>query len=540
MTARVTIIGLIATLIVIVSASCKKTAENTPVNAIFISMDTTRYDHIDTGASARAYTPEIRKFCRQAVVFENAFTPIPQTLPAHLSVLSSHLPNELGVLGNENEFDGRIKTLQEVLKEKGYYTAAVISLGTLSSRTGFNRGFDEFCEDLFEQGVFFAPAEKVTERAVDIIERNKNRNFFLFLHYSDPHSPYAPPRVKADFQILVDGEVVSSTNAYHGAILRMSIPLKKGTHKIQFKIDGPQNASSDFNHFVIRRLKIGKTCSLSYENLTYAQDLYGGSHLLKGAEGSVQVQCNTDTDMKLFQVIPILNRWAAADYYRQEVEYMDRWLGRLLRRLETNRLMKRTAIVLFADHGEGLGERAEYFGHVRYLNRQFIHVPLIVYLPGVKPGRIHHPVSLTTISPTILEALHIQDAGFSTAKSSLKLMRQSGLQYYENNFIYSFAYAPSAQRDKFTIIHWPYQGIFYLDGLNVTQKEFYNLAMSPSFTAKDQHFEVSLIKHSKPHYRNLLREMKTARRAFITSIPIKAITDEATMAKLQTLGYMGN
>lgn len=541
MIGKVVQIGLLPVLLILCLANCKEKKQPSPYNVIFISLDTTRCDHIDTGGGARAYTPEIRRFCRQALVFEQAFTPIPQTLPAHLTVLSAHLPNELGVLSNEHEYDGRVKTIQEVLKERGYFTAGVISLGTLSSRTGFHKGFDDFCEDLFTEGVFFVPAEKITEKALDMIHQHKDKNFFLFLHYSDPHSPYAPPQVKADFRISVDGKQAAAFNAYHGAILRLNIPLKRGSHRIGFKIDSGQSQADDFNHFIIRRLRFGRGTAASLNKMTFDKDLYGGCHKLKGSAGSIRVDCPTDTHMKLFQVIPILKYRAAADYYRQEVEYMDRSLGRLLRRLESSRLLNRTIVVIFADHGEGLGERAEYFGHVRYLNQQFIHVPLIMHLPQVKPKRIQTPVSLTTISPTVLEFMQIRDDGFDTARSSLRLIRDQGQAPLNNSkTVYSFAFAPTAQKDKFSIIHWPYQGIFYLDGLLIRQKEFYDLSLCQSYTAKDQLFGSTIIKYSKAAYNNLQREIKTARRAFLITVPIKVMNDEATMAKLQTLGYIRN
>jgi arylsulfatase A-like enzyme len=89
-------------------------------NIIFISMDTTRYDHINTGDGARARTPALKRFAREACDFKKAFVTIPETLPSHLSIFTSHYPHELGVTQNHSRFDGRFKMIQETLKENGY------------------------------------------------------------------------------------------------------------------------------------------------------------------------------------------------------------------------------------------------------------------------------------------------------------------------------------------------------------------------------------------------------------------------------------
>ena len=87
----------------------------TPMNLIYISLDTTRFDFINTGRGARANTPQLKHFASQSVVMDNAFATIPQTLPSHLSVFTSRFPHELGVLGNENQYDGRFKMIQDIL-----------------------------------------------------------------------------------------------------------------------------------------------------------------------------------------------------------------------------------------------------------------------------------------------------------------------------------------------------------------------------------------------------------------------------------------
>ncbi len=534
-------------------SACSNSQEPKDINVIFISMDTTRADYIDTGKGARAYTPELRRFAKKSVVFDRAYTTIPITLPSHLAILTSCLPHEMSVLNNEYYYEGPFKLLQEVLGEKGYHTAGVVSLGTLSSRNGFDKGFDEFHENLFDEKTFFVTGDKITDKAIEMLSAahppkkdhsEKNKNFFLFLHYSDPHTPYAPPRLNIPFQVLVDGQKVSECNAYHGAILRLAVPLEKGNHTIEFKLDG---SMKDFNSIVIRRLRFGTGKILSLQNLTYSEKHYGGSYLLDQPRGKVQVKCNAATDMTCFQVIPLVSSPAAIGYYREEVEFMDKQIGRFLTYLETSKLLKKTAVVIFADHGEGLGERLNYFGHTRYLNQQFIHIPLIVYLPGLsQPGKhIQVPVSTVSISPTILEYLSIHQPQFSRRPSLLPFIEKGtdpNSKMAKNPPIYSFTYAPDSLKDKFSVIRWPYQGIFYLDenSLQVSDKEFYNLSLSQSYTHKDALFADLVKKNSLPHYRFFLNDFVGSKHAFNRKsiLARRILADNQTHERLSALGYL--
>jgi arylsulfatase A-like enzyme len=69
----------------------------------------------------------------------------------------------------------------------------------------------------------------------------------------------------------------------------------------------------------------------------------------------------------------------------------------------SNRPPERAPIVIItADHGEGLGEHGHPYHSTDLYNSQ-IHVPLVVAGPGIKPGRVTETVSLTDLTPTVLE-----------------------------------------------------------------------------------------------------------------------------------------
>lgn len=520
-------------------AACSTKPE--PYNIILITMDTTRSDYVDSGKGAKAFTPSLKQFSKQAVVFEQAYATIPQTLPSHLSILTSYLPHECGVYSNEFHYDNRHKMLQEVLKEKGYATVAVISLGTLASTTGINKGFDLFVENLNGQTVFFTPAEQITTEGLRLLNKIKKDKFFLFLHYSDPHSPYAPPSTGAlgRFSIDVDGKRVTEFNPYQGAILRQELEIPDGTHTIRFKLDG---RPEDFDNFVLRKLTPSKNCTLSFQNISFSTNYYGGSHMLKPPEGIISVKSRGKGYVKIFQVVPLLTWRAVLNYYRLEVEYMDQQIGKFLLSLEKEKLLDHTIVVIAADHGEGLGERERYFGHVRYLNQQFIHTPLMAYFPGTAPKHVTEPVSLEGISPTLLEFLGFRDNGFRFEESLLQTIRDTGNSDRETRDIkpvFSFAFSPSSIDDRFSVIRWPYQCIFNRDSSGVVTQETYQLLLSQSFRKWDEFSTDVLVRHSRKDYVAMQQAFQQVSGVFAKNKLARAKTmSREELEKLKTMGYV--
>lgn len=95
-----------------------------------------------------------------------------------------------------------------------------------------------------------------------------------------------------------------------------------------------------------------------------------------------------------------------SDRYDGEIEFVDRWIGKLLGALEQYHLDGNTAVVLVADHGEAFGEHRvagrKLYYHGKSLYDELLRVPLIISVPGLKPRRIDTPVMLLDVAPTVL------------------------------------------------------------------------------------------------------------------------------------------
>ncbi len=88
--------------------------------------------------------------------------------------------------------------------------------------------------------------------------------------------------------------------------------------------------------------------------------------------------------------------------YAQEVAWVDAALRPLLERLDDS-----VVTVVFADHGEYLGERGKR-GHDLTLYPEVLRVPLLIKGPGIPPGRRTEGVSLVDVLPTLLQAAGVQ------------------------------------------------------------------------------------------------------------------------------------
>ncbi|HET7294543.1 MAG TPA: tetratricopeptide repeat protein [Vicinamibacteria bacterium] len=167
-------------------------------NVLLISVDTLRADHVGSYGFPRPTTPRLDAVAREGVVFANAYTPVPVTLPAHASLLTGTLPPVHGVRDNLHErLPDASRTLAEMLKERGFATAAVVSSFVLDRRFNLSQGFSAY-EDRFQAvhrigDVAERKGDETSRVATAWLERHGREPFFLFVHFYDPHDPYEPP-----------------------------------------------------------------------------------------------------------------------------------------------------------------------------------------------------------------------------------------------------------------------------------------------------------------------------------------------------------
>jgi arylsulfatase A-like enzyme len=187
--------ALIAGLIFL-AAGCGR--EQRP-NVLIITIDTLRADHLGCYGYSRPTSPRIDAFAGEAALFANAFSQSSQTLPSHTAIMVGTNPRTNKVISHESFLEADLTTLAEMLKSRGYVTGAFISSHALDSKYSLNQGFDTYWEVQNEFSIQERQLQKsqercaTTEAALEWLERNSGSEFFLWIHWFDPHRPYDPP-----------------------------------------------------------------------------------------------------------------------------------------------------------------------------------------------------------------------------------------------------------------------------------------------------------------------------------------------------------
>ncbi len=172
-------------------------------NLLLITFDTTRADHVGYATDRANRTPTLDALAARGTWFATCIASQPLTVPSHASIMTGLYPYHHGVRNNGTYSLGEeATTLAELAREAGYATHAIVSSFVLDSQFGLDQGFDGYDDDLAgaaKPAAFMfreIKAERTAAKAVRWIkeERPKDRPFFLWVHFWDPHADYDPPR----------------------------------------------------------------------------------------------------------------------------------------------------------------------------------------------------------------------------------------------------------------------------------------------------------------------------------------------------------
>src|SRR5450759_104200 len=190
--------------------------ERAPV--ILISVDTLRSDRLPMYGYGKVETPALDALRSDGILFERAYSHIPLTLPAHVSLFTGLEPGQHGVLDNAGfRLDPAIPCLAELLKKAGYATGGAISAIVLNSQSGISRGFDFWDERVGSKrrtsmlDFVQRPGKETSDLLLGWLRHEASHPLFAFLHIYEPHAPYeAPEPYRSRYGDAYDGEVAYS------------------------------------------------------------------------------------------------------------------------------------------------------------------------------------------------------------------------------------------------------------------------------------------------------------------------------------------
>jgi arylsulfatase A-like enzyme len=345
-------------------------------NIVLITLDTVRADHLSLYGYPRPTTPNLDKWARRGVVFENAIAPSSWTLASHASMFTGLLPHQHGA-DRAHPWDRSRWTLAEVLRSSGYATAGFTSnLWYGDGGWGMDQGFDLYDDDttsvrhslgelvlgnMILQPLFYhwvhpdyfdrRNAHEINQQVVRWLEHPTRRPYFLFINYFDAHDPYPTPHPSSGAFGDARAEVIKATQSAFMTESRAHVPA-------------PERAS----------------LVASYDSC---------------------------------------------------VAFLDKSVGELLDYLSRLPGWENTIVIITSDHGEAIGEHDTY-GHGRTLYREVLHVPLIILGPKVPAGvRIDHLAETRQLFSTVLRFGGKDDLTFR--RSSLQRFWTPGYQAAESD-----------------------------------------------------------------------------------------------------------
>ena len=181
---------------------CSSAQSDLPTHVVLITVDTLRADHVGVYGGT-VPTPSMDALAAEGAWVRRAFTPVPSTGPAIVSLLTGTHPWHHRVLGNAVTPAPELPSLPERLEHAGFATGAFVSSYVVSARFGFDRGFERhhFAPTRgakpgggkYRSRNWWSLGGETTDAALLWLDTIGDAPFFLWVHYIDPHDPYRPP-----------------------------------------------------------------------------------------------------------------------------------------------------------------------------------------------------------------------------------------------------------------------------------------------------------------------------------------------------------
>jgi arylsulfatase A-like enzyme len=343
-------------------------------DVVLVVLDTVRAKSVSGYGYARETSRELDALAREGALFLDATSPSTWSLPSHASLFTGRYPSSHGAHAEHRYLDARFPTIAQELERSGYETFCMTANAWISDGLGLTRGFawqDESLRARGGAGLGFSFVHRLLDR---LGLQDTDKGGAVVAGHFESWARGRPARgVRPAFVFL---NFIEAHFPYH------------------------QLPRDDLYRFT--DLPYGFLRALSLDLL--GQQFGGPGRPAAEAAGP------------------------ARDMYDGGVAYSSRLLSRVVEALRARGTLDRTVLVVLADHGEVLGERAGYFGHGPSLYQEAVGVPLLVrYPPRIPAGaRVAAPVSTLGVFATLLDLAGLPPPPTLQAGSLVPLARGEG------------------------------------------------------------------------------------------------------------------
>jgi arylsulfatase A-like enzyme len=423
-------------------------------NIVCILGEGVRNDEFSIAGNKILKTPNMDRIGREGFRFKNAFVINSLCLPSRATVLTGLYSHTSGAASNEDgDLPLSIKLVSDILHDAGYETGFVGKShikGALTDRYfdfyfGFKGQADYYRPVITEgiKGKYGEPKvytgeyvdDLLTRRTIEWLKEDRTKPFCLFLWFYAPHAPFFRPK--------------RMVNMFNG----VEIPV-------------PSTFNEDLEDYP------GKPRSVAH----------GDNQI-----GSAEV--GTDDPRSLEELVK--------DHYAG-VQNNDENVGLVLKELERQKVLNKTAIILSSDHGFFLGEH--HFYDKRLMYEPSIRIPMMARYPSRIPaaGTSDKMVLNLDIAPTMLDLAGVAIPADMQGKSMLPIMEGKDVpwrkdwlyEYYEYPGYENVPPCRGVRTERYKLIHYFLEKDVY---------ELYDLKTDP-----DEHTNL----YGKPEYQALAEQLK--------------------------------
>lgn len=341
-------------------APAVRTSTETRPNLLVLVWDTCRADKLEPYGHGRPTSPHLAELAEQSLVFEDSLSASTFTFTSHLSLLTGVQPTTHGARLLDMRFDPtRASSVATLLAEAGYRTGAFVGTDVLAGRTGIRAGFE-----VYDDQVDPAVCDTLAWRLVHALQAFAAQ-FVPALRFN------GRPHWIQDFQRPGD-EVLARAAAW-------------------IERDDPRPWFCFVNLYDV--------------HWPYLPEREG-ERLVRPYDGPVDGFLFRSDRWRPGYRMQAADKQHVNDLYEGEVFDLDARVAHFLDGLGLER--GGTAVLVTADHGEGLGE-GETWNHDDVREPQ-VRVPLILRLPEPAPrgARVRSPVSGIDVAPTLLALAGLQ------------------------------------------------------------------------------------------------------------------------------------